>query len=612
MKLNNIKYRYLFCDSLEAYNFFKKKINYTTLITGAPSILFDKKTKCHSVYNSWNSRRIKEFQQSIFEHNYKIYLKLLKNKELSRIENLAVNLSVSNFQKILFKIGSIKNIKKKESCMFIKHIINKDSHKEINPIWDKVFKNNKNFITIEYQDKAIKYLEKDRERKPNIFQRLFFAGFETIRFRVLKTIRPFLKHLNKNDKFLILVNENELILETASEYLSDGYNLIDISKLKTKKNNNKFNYKIDKIDKIFKICEPILKNRIKHWISKDYQKITLSLLKEKMYNDLKNFYNWKKTYEDFLNINNNINSKNTVLFCNAPASLKHLALKSSFNKRKIPLISFQHGVSAEISASHKYNRVFHDTSVSDIFVSFNKESANISRSNPFSNCTTINFRGSKRFTRTKKTFFSFEKSKSILYLSNNLYKGSFGSLGSWTTDADMASNEIKLIKNVFNKLDKFIYYKPYPVINHRYADRDPVIDFINKKNKIVILNKNIDARYIVSNFKVLICGTATSTLSWALMSNKPLFFVNYRNQAPLKKEAYNLLKKSVFLFDFEDKKFDKNILHHLKLKHYDLLVEWDKKKAFRERFISRFISDNSKKDYNIRNLIQEKILEYNN
>ena len=53
-------------------------------------------------------------------------------------------------------------------------------------------------------------------------------------------------------------------------------------------------------------------------------------------------------------------------------------------------------------------------------------------------------------------------------------------MGTWTTDEDVANNEMRIINAVFKELDKNIFYKPYPEINHRYFDMDPVLALLKK------------------------------------------------------------------------------------------------------------------------------------
>ena len=184
-------------------------------------------------------------------------------------------------------------------------------------------------------------------------------------------------------------------------------------------------------------------------------------------------------------------------------------------------------------------------------------------------------------------------------------------MGTWTTDEGMANNEMRIINAVFKKLDKNIFYKPYTEINHRYFDMDPVLALLKKQNKIKLINNNIDARYLLGNFDIIMCGSATSTLSWALMSEKPLVFINYTNHASLKKEAYSCLKDGIFLFDFDSADFNKKIINFLNSNINDIKHEWQLRKKKRDSFINNFISEINNKT-NIYEEINKKISIFQN
>ena len=585
------KYKYLICDSVKAYDYFKKKIHHDQLLSASPALLMHKDIKCKSLYKVWSVKKLKEFQTTIFDLNKKIFLNLNKIKKIRFEENIVTNIAINNFQKNIFKISSISNIKLNDSCLLIKHKSENKSYKYSDNCWENYLKNHKKIHILEFTDKKNSSNSGFRFfLNINFFQRVFFAGLETVNLRLFKKINFIHKFFVKK-KYLIHINENELLLEAAGHFMQKGYKILNlIDALKDSKNIKK-EAKEKQINEIYKLCLPLIEKRIKIWTNKNYHDIALELFKEILKDKLNNFYYWEKKTKNFFLQNNQLNEKNTILFCNAPANEKCLAIKSIFNEYNVPLVAFQHGVSAEISNSHRYNRIFHDTTASDIFVAFNQQSAFIKNDNPFSKSKTIKYKGSKRFSRVDSLMFNHVKNNSVLYLSNNLYKGNFGSLATWTNDEFMAKNEIKIISSVLCKINAQVFYKPYPEINHRYFDQDPAINLIQKSTKLAIIENNVDARYIVSNYEIVICGSATSTLSWALMSNRPLVFINYKNHASLKNIAYNSLKKSVFLFDFDDKMFAKNIISFLNLPIEKINELWKKKLIARKSFIKDFISD---------------------
>ena len=605
------KYKYLICDSIKAYNYFKKQIDHDQLLSASPALLMHKDIKCESLYKEWPAKKIKKFQTTIFDLNKKIFLKLSKTKKISFEENIVTNIAINNFQKNIFKISCISNIKLNDSCLLIKHKSNNKSYNYSDNCWESYLKNHKKIHILEFTEKkktsnsGFKFF-----LNINFFQRVFFAGIETVNLKLFKKLNFIHKFFVKK-KYLIYVNENELLLEAAGCFMKKGYKIFNlIDSLENSKNIKKYS-KDKQINDIYKLCLPLIEKRIKLWTNKNYNNIALKLFKEILQEKLNNFYYWEKKIKNFFLLNNQLNEKNTILFCNAPANEKCLAIKSIFNEYNIPLVAFQHGVSAEISNSHKYNRIFHDTTASDIFVAFNQQSAFIKKDNPFSKSKTIKYKGSKRFSRVDSLMFNNVKNNSVLYLSNNLYKGNFGSLATWTNDEHMAKNEIKIISSVLCKINAQVFYKPYPEINHRYFDRDPAINLIQKSTKLEIIENNVDARYIVSNYEIVICGSATSTLSWALMSNRPLVFINYKNHACLQKTAYNSLKKSVFLFDFDDTMFTKNIISFLNLPIEKINEQWKKKLRARKSFIKNFISDYTE-NRDLFSLINTEVYSFHN
>ncbi len=596
MKLNNNQYKYLLCDSIAAYNYIKNKVKYKYLITSSPAILNNKNISCTSIYKGWSYNKIKQFQENIFLHNLEIYKKINSIKNINKEENIVINLAVSNFQKKLLRFGLISFVRKKDSTLFIKHITNNKKHNFINPPWDEIFSQNKNFKTIKFRDEF--NYKSNKVQKVNIIQRVFFAGYETFKIRLYKKLFSIINYFNQ--KYLIILSENELSIEIASRYLSKGYEIKDFSKYKKKFVKLTAKDKT-KITKIFKKIEPIITKRINKWVSNEYSKLVLKNFKCFLYQNLEDYYSWHYTYKEILKTSF-FTKENTILFCNSASNNKVQAAKNIFNNKKIPLISFQHGVTAEISASHLYNRIHHNTSVSDIFIAFNDNSAEIAKKNPFANCNSISFRGPKRFERVK-TNLNKRVKNSILFLSNNLYRGNYGSLGNWATDEQMAETELTII-SIINKTRRQIYYKPYPETYMRYIDEDPVLSYVNKCKQINVITNKIDARYILSSYDILICGTSTSTLSWALMSEKPLIFINYKYLAPMQKDALKLLEKSIFVVNYNSKYFKKKITNILKSNKRELYQEWNKKKIYRKKFISEFISNSSNnyKSLDINNL----------
>ena len=120
---------------------------------------------------------------------------------------------------------------------------------------------------------------------------------------------------------------------------------------------------------------------------------------------------------------------------------------------------------------------------------------------------------------------------------------------------------------------------------------------LEKCKNILIFKYNYDARFITAFSQLIIGCTATSTVSWALLSNKPYVFINHKYNSPLKEDAYKAFKKGIFLFDYEDKVFSKKLISFLNQPFHDILNQWNEKRIHRINLIEKFISSNPKRDY---------------
>ena len=82
------------------------------------------------------------------------------------------------------------------------------------------------------------------------------------------------------------------------------------------------------------------------------------------------------------------------------------------------------------------------------------------------------------------------------------------------------------------------------------------------------------------------------------MSDIPTIFINYKYIAPLKKSAYDLFLKGVFLFDYNNKNFFADLNSFLN-KDFDEIKEiWQSKKLQRNKLREEFISSSQYCDLN--------------
>ncbi len=408
------------------------------------------------------------------------------------------------------------------------------------------------------------------------------GGLETIYFRLFSFLSPLLYYLS--NKRIIIISENELVIEASQNLLLKGYIPVNFNSIKKKEiyNQEKKNKLIKKL--IFNT----LSGRIRTYVNKDYREDCINYFFEKFLVFYGEYQYWVSYFEK--NADSLVKGKNRlILVSNYPANPKGLAAKNVFNKRNIKLISFQHGVSAEISGSHDNVLSQHDSSASDQYYAFNNTAVSVAKANPFNIAQHRVYGIPKRYKR-QHPIFKFRKKYPILFLSNKLYRGNDGGVHTWINDYEFLNIESNLIKMVFRNLNKQVFYKPYPASFDRYEEIDPILEEIDGYKNVHIIKNNKDARFLTGNSRLIICTTASSTFSWAIMSNVPVVFINFPNVAPLKKEAIQYFDKGLFLFSYNSKNSMSKLKNLLSLNFKDINEIWKEKITFRKKLIETYIS----------------------
>jgi hypothetical protein len=159
------------------------------------------------------------------------------------------------------------------------------------------------------------------------------------------------------------------------------------------------------------------------------------------------------------------------------------------------------------------------------------------------------------------------------------------------TDYGMAQWEYNLINNVFNKLPHKVRYKTYPEETRRYADPDIVSnDIASNCSNIELFDEKVDMRYLVNQHQVLVTSYATSTVSWAIMSGRPVVFINAKNNGALSQEAYESFKEGIFVFDDVEDNFHENLKNFLSKPIEEIMKLWGQKKTARDHMIHNFFT----------------------
>ena len=409
----------------------------------------------------------------------------------------------------------------------------------------------------------------------------FFYPFCKLFWRII--------NLFKHRKGFLIINDSSLIRETScwltifrQQFTHERFLIEDIYK-KSKCGINDKQLQIQ-LKKIFK---EYFRNIYSEVLNEEISKIS-SFKISIHYNSVKDAI---PKYDDFIK-KRNFKGVMSVIFKNVAQFTFYEALK----KNKIKLILFQHGVSREISTFCDYIVPFLEGENSDIFITFNKTSKRMYNDYSLNSARNFDVGVSKDYyIKSKPLSNTFP---SILYNFTGVYSNQ-RIISRGLLDFEITDFEISVLKKIFRKSPHHIMFKTYPSVGI-YPDEDPILEVANNINNITVYNKNVDSRFLMHKSRIIVTSRLTSTLSWSIMSGKPVVFFNVDDDYFCRNEVMDLLRDSIIVFDSKDNDFYSKACSFLKKPLDEIESIYLKKRVSRQRFIQKYISSN-------KNLVGKKI-----
>jgi hypothetical protein len=552
------EYEQIFCDSLEALNWARSNgLRKNAIIkTNAPALLWSNDPLIHHIDANWEKQDFKDFQKGIQDFSDIVYQVLIDDPICKEFALVLAQQSVI-LQKIVYKAGCLK----KDDLLSPRLFLNISSNIEpveskINPIWDQLLINNKHFKVLTYNIQNDKWKKSDPKLIP-LFDRMRFGGFETLFYRlalIFWSKIPF----NISPTTILISKENELIIETASSLALQGKALKRIQL-----QESIFDAKLKDFEKkeqrLKQLIQPILKNWLSKWIIPELVSTCENLIIDFLAKELYEFLNIKKNWIKQLENQSNIE----IALINSPGNIQGVAFYEACKEKSIKVISAQHGVTNELMELKNEWLVNHEVNASDCCLVYNPASYNEMKKSPYSIGNPFIVGMSNRHHRVGDNNLKKEGSTDIVYISTNLYKGNLNYFGGYINDFDRAKRESNIVLKVLAKLPCKVRYKSYPEDTRRYVDKDPVLSEVESTNNIELFDSKIDMRYLLAQHKIIVTSLATSTLGWVVQTKKPIVFINWNDNCPLNDEAYRSFSKGLFLFDGNNKNFQKNLVQFL-------------------------------------------------
>ena len=588
---SNKKKLYCFLDTIEAWNYVKKNYkNYKIVIcTSSPEILFKKNLKEEVIIlDEKNISVIKPLSRDLAKLTIKIFKKIRKLK-LSHnfaIQYVSFILKFTNFLRfstILDKVFFNNDVLIVKSNFKDSNITN-----TINFPIEKLLKKNKRL-----KIKKINILGSKFEKNfksPNLLLRLYMNGLHNLEFlfwRKIWTIFPFLS----NKKLVLLGLDGPFLRETAVYLSRYGYKFKTIPKFSIPRfKRNKTESINENIIKNIEFINIDVKKVFKKYLKPENYTITYDVFLNELFYFLKQYeFNvkyWKTYFAKKLN-----KYKVKCLLSTHLADSAFLGLAEYLEKNNIPIFNFQHGHRREISLPEFNNWGTILEPLADKAFVYNAKSKEVSENaNKLAKGKYINI-GVPSVYKKNNILFNKPRFK-ILFLSGSFFVGIRRAqllTGIWS-DRQRLQIEINLINKVFKKIPYELLYKTYPLYGN--LSESVVKKEISICNNISLVKNNYDAHYFFYSKRIIITYGASSQLGWSLFSKLPLIFINTPDK-PIDKSFKTKFKKSIFLFDYDNKNFFKDLNFFLSQPLETIYEKWKEKEKNRNLLMKDLSSENN-------------------
>ena len=557
-KLKNFKL--VFCDNSKAIKFawnqgLSKNI---PIITHSPFLCLSEVYNTKS-FNNYFKGSLPYFGKYIKEVCLEIEKKIIKDKTYSFFRN-SIYLALHDATNLFARLSILNDNHLKKKILLINVDTGNDNYNNIiNTNFEKVFSKEINYEVITYQ-LSIKEKQKVHKNmfflnnKNNFFDYLkFFLSFKFL--NPINFIYYFWKHTKFNSPKgnFIYVYDNPIINDTFKYFILKGFGIKKINDPKILKVDKKKQFKeIDVIlDKIHPIISKFIKKKFCSKLKNGLEKYIHEKIKYFLYQNIVGITWWENEIKKILK------KKPLAILTNIATDPTGPALYPVCLKNKIPLFKFQHGVCIEFSATNCNRDHISESTDSDILFCYNKNYYNLDKKNKFAVSKKIPVGMPSSYWKKPRRLYMFKSTPDFFYVDTISYSGNRHFIENQTDDF-LAYNGIKLLRKVFSKIKYNILYKYYPQLP-LYLDEDPIKRETKKFNNIIVYDKNKNLNEISSSAKVLITSRATSTLSFCIMQNKPIIFIDWPNSKPLRKLALKHLKKYLFYFNAGDKDFENKL-----------------------------------------------------
>ncbi len=561
------------CDSelvLEEY-LSNENISLSNVFTCSPNIIRNFK-EVNQFDARWDTHSLKEFQESI-----KISLEKIDSyldDQLGKNKYTALITSVRFFRDV-YKLMGIDQKKLDGAITQIKY---KNSKKD--PRLAHV-----DFRWKEYLEGVCRFSEVDvelsnvddlftKDGKITLIEKLKLKSMKQTLFKIGK------RFIRGKKGKVYFYRENELLNDALAEMFFNGYEVQSIKPSSEKG----VELSQESNDKILQVGEYIFETIFKDLIVEELVPNSKEVFKNDLIAAYKENSSYTKSWSELVK---QMNLEKDFIFCgytSIPAMLSLAALD-----KRPALVSFQHGISKELSDQYDEIDCMSDGNISEVCFFYNNEVRKVEEANRFFSAKAVVSGASSSHHKIKRKNKKAPPKK-IVYLSTNLYRGNLGLFVSSENDSLQSEFEYELVKNSLSKIDSGVDYKAYPMTTLRYLEKDYVLKEVIKHQNINLVEEKKDVRYFLRDYNLIITTHATSTLSWPVFSDIPTVFIDKSYNKTIKPELKDLMSEALFVFDESEENFHELLADFINSDLDKIESAWKAKEASRKKLVDQYFS----------------------
>jgi hypothetical protein len=436
-----------------------------------------------------------------------------------------------------------------------------------NPPWEKLAPAGSTLIKTIVSRGDLPFDYSADRNHPNFIQRLKCSGWARLGYRLFVLLWSRLPF--KFSRGIVYIQrESQLVRETAYNLALRGNALWEgaFPKLTPRPLSSEHEKSLENI------IGPILNDYLARILPKSAAEKLQPILFTRIIKTFEIYDVARKHWESILARQNGRNIK--AVLSNAPFRPEDVAFFHECKNRNVVFASFQHGVSKEIDSRHSpFTDPVSEISSSDIFFSFNQRMTEITNSLDYAVGKALTVGVPVEYLRCGSYRKGNPKAPPILFASTAIYaENNNFSPQKGVSDVEIAQDEIRLIQEVLGKLPHRVLYKPYP--EYRYLDADPILQHATTEQNLSVHLDGFDLTYLLPDARVIVVARATSTISWAVFSDKPVVYLNLKTQNPLRDDAYEAMANALFLFDDDKPDYIESLRDFLSLSLDQIEKQW--------------------------------------